>query len=162
MNFNKLINTTKYLIMKDKILLLFFMVILTNCSNNKIGSTNSPNIKSKLSIDKTHVEFYPLPDYAIQVFISDSLSQKQYQNLFAVYPETLDPDMRDLQEPLEGDYSLTDTSIIFRPTITFKKNQKYFALCNIKSLLIDPSEIITNKKLPGKERPDEVKFEITD
>ncbi|MDB5121459.1 MAG: hypothetical protein JWN56_2677 [Sphingobacteriales bacterium] len=133
---------------------IFSMIMFVKCTySEKISNLNATNIKIKLSSDNKNVEFYPLPDYALRILKSDSLSQKQYENLFAVYLETNDEDIRDLQEPIQGTYYITDTSIIFSPKSEFKKNQAYYAICNIKNLLLDPSEIITSQKMPGRESP---------
>ncbi|MDB5012084.1 MAG: hypothetical protein JWQ25_286 [Daejeonella sp.] len=145
-----------------KIKYLFFIlltVVSLKCSNSENKShLDSTDIKIKLSSDST-VEFYPLPDYALSILKSDSLSQEQYENLFAVYAEAKDESIRDLQEPVQGNYYITDTSIIFKPHVAFKKNQKYIATCYIKKLLVEPTNIIRSQKLPGKDKSVELHFE---
>lgn len=147
-----------------KVICLFLFLslsIFAGCSHREQASNiYGTSIKMKLSYDNSNVELYPLPDYAIEAFKGDTLSQKQYENLFAIYVDAKDESLQDLQKPVQGTYYLTDTSILFKPQQTFKKNQNYVATCQIKNLIVEPTEIIRSRKLPGKDKPQEFIFKI--
>lgn len=83
----------------------------------------------------------------IEEFRSDSLENTEWINFFAVYMDTSDQEMRDFQSAMEGNYTIDDGMVRFKPETEFKPGVSYFARCYTKMLLRKPEDIISTRKL---------------
>jgi hypothetical protein len=107
----------------------------------------SSELKIGLSDDSTEVVLYKVPTYMVEEFRSDSLLNTEWINFFAVYKDTADQEMRDFQTAVEGNYTITDGMVRFKPEKEFKPGVSYFARCYTKMLLRKPEDIISTRKL---------------
>lgn len=130
------------------------------CGQAEREQTSATGISLRLSIDSAAVELYNIPVYIIEEFRSDSLEVSQWENFFAIYEEPADPELRDLQTPIEGVYEIRDSVVRFVPAAAFKAGGIYFARCYAKKLLQEPQDLISSRKLPYTEALVEYKFRI--
>jgi len=126
---------------------MFFFLALNSCKQempkDKVGS----ELKISLSDDNSEVVLSKVPSYMIEEFRSDSLDNTEWMNFFAVYKDTSDQEMRDFQSSLEGNYTIADGMVRFKPYTEFKPGVSYFARCYTKMLLRKPEDIISTRKL---------------
>jgi len=126
---------------------MFFFLILNSCRRELPKDKVSSELKIGLSDDSTEVVLYKVPAYMIDEFRSDSLLNTEWINFFAVYKDTADQEMRDFQTALEGNYTIADGMVRFKPETEFKPGVSYFARCYTKMLLRKPEDIISTRKL---------------
>lgn len=138
------------------ILISFLIISACNRNQSSLASPNEVNIS--LSVDSTAVELHDVRPDVLEYFRSDSINEKDWQSFFAIYPESHDPEMRDLQQPLKGIYTVKDSTILFVPKDKFEKDIVYFARCYSRKVLSKPSDIIWGGKLSEKTEPIELVF----
>lgn len=102
----------------------FFILVLVSCREN--ARTQTGAIQIRLAADSQSVCLTGLDYHIIYQLKTDSLTAQTWQNLFAVYRMPADTDMKDIQPAQPGHYTLTDTSVIFKPDTAFAKHQTYF------------------------------------
>lgn len=128
------------------IILISFLAI-TACNPNSISETSQPIITISLSADSTAVELHQVPQHILEYFQADSLSLKEWQSFFSVYPDASDPELRGLQSSLTGRYFLQDSTIVFVPQQKFQKDSTYYARFYIPKALSKPSDIFIGKNI---------------
>jgi len=101
-----------------------------------------PQLRFSLSADSSSVELHGLPADFIDALSADSLGEKEWQGLLGVYSDPNDPEMRDFQRPLAGQYSLRDSVVLFVPAEAFKRDSVYFARFYNQHILAKPSDMI--------------------
>ncbi|MEO8795949.1 MAG: hypothetical protein ABI390_10815, partial [Daejeonella sp.] len=74
--------------------------------------------------------------------------------------EPKDPDLRDIQKPLAGNYSVKDSTINFKPAQQFKKGEAYFVQCYARKIYVAPQDFIREHHLPSKNSFQEVVFKF--
>ncbi len=126
---------------------IFFFLTFNSCKQEKIKENASSAMQIRLSADNTAIELHNIPAYIIDEFQADSLQNSQWENFFAVYEDIPDPEMRDFQPALLGSYVIVDGLVRFTPGSDFRKGTSYFARCYTKSLLREPQDIISSRKL---------------
>ena len=123
--------------------ILFILVIFYGC---KQSAKKETSLIIKVSADSIGVELHNIPSFIIDNFAADTLTQAHWKSFFAVYKEPGNPELRDIQAPLKGTYSIKDSLIIFTPDAGFIKGNKYFVQCYAKKLLLEPQDLISNNK----------------
>lgn len=126
---------------------VFFFLTFISCHQEKVKENASNPMQIMLSADNTSIELHHIPAHIIDEFRADSLQNSQWENFFAVYEDIPDPDMRDFQPALQGSYEIENGLIRFTPVSDFRKGTSYFARCYTKSLLREPQDIISSRKL---------------
>ncbi len=106
-------------------LCIFFLGLL-HCS---CGSGNNrqlaDEIKVSISKDSAQIVIKGIDDFILKELASDSLSSEEWRNNIAVYPKSGDEDLQDLEQPVQGDYVIQDSGILFKPLKPFKKGRRY-------------------------------------
>lgn len=102
----------------------FFILALVSCRENT--GVRTAAIQIRLAADSQSICLTGLDYHTIYQLKNDSLSAQSWQNLFAVYRMPADTDMKDVQPAQPGHYTLSDTSVIFKPDTAFAKHQTYF------------------------------------
>lgn len=143
------------------IMLIIFLTI-NGCNSDEKPQVLVRGMQMRLTADSNGIELYNIPEYVIDEFRIDSLDEEQWKNFFAVYEETVDPELRDLQPALNGSYDVAKDLIQFKPETAFRKGVSYFARCYMKKLLQDPQDIISKRRLSSSEGFIEYKFRIED
>ncbi len=141
------------------IMLIIFLTFY-GCGQNEKKNDPETGMLIRLTADSTAVELYNIPGYVVEEFLADSLNESLWTNFFAVYEETSDPELRDLQPALEGSYEIRDRRVQFYPAGGFRKGILYFARCYTKNLLQQPQDLISSRKLFSSEGFIEFKFRI--
>lgn len=126
---------------------MFFFLALNSCKQEIPKDKVSSELKIGLSDDSSEVVLYKVPSYMIEEFRSDSLENTEWINFFAIYKDTSDQEMRDFQSAMEGNYTIDDGMVRFKPETEFKPGVSYFARCYTKILLRKPEDIISTRKL---------------
>lgn len=150
--------------MKLKILFHIAAIIFltfNSCKQGKVKQSPSNDMLIRLSADSSAVELHHIPPYVIDEFLADSLENSQWENFFAVYEESPDPEMRDFQPALHGQYLIGDGIVRFLPDEDFRKDASYFARYYTRILLQEPQDIISSRKLSSSEGFVEYKFKIS-
>jgi len=144
----------------EKILHIILIGIpyLSACSSHPSPDVLQKGVHISLSADSSSVELHRVQPDVLAYLQGDSLSRKDWQSLFAVYPDSPDPELRDLQIPLEGDYVLRDSTIVFLPHEGFKKDSAYFARFYSRKILGTPSDVVLEGNLSGQAKTVEYKF----
>ena len=127
---------------------------LTACQGKPQKDTDKQDVRISLSDDSSVVELHDLPLDVLDYLGSDTLGEKEWQGFFAVYPDPGDPELKDLQRPVSGSYSVKDKIILFIPTKEFKKDNVYFARFYMRNILAKPSEVVMGER--GLSAPAEV------
>jgi hypothetical protein len=139
-------------------IILFIILLLSACGNDQSADRSKTEAFLQLSADSTGVELHHLDVEAIEYLKSDSIGEKEWQSFFSVYPDSKDPELRGLQVPLSGNYTIRDSIIFFTPAEKFKKDSVYFARFYRHALLSSSSEIIEGRKIFGQSKPIELVF----
>lgn len=139
---------------------IIFFLTFNSCKQEKIKESTSSDMLIRLSADSTAIELHNIPAYIIDEFQADSLQNSQWENFFAVYEDIPDHEMRDFQPALEGSYVIVDGLVRFKPGADFRKEASYFARCYTKSLLREPQNIISSRKLFSTGEFIEYRFKI--
>ncbi len=139
--------------------MLFIFPILYACKQSA-KETSDTGIVIQVSADSTGVELHNIPSFILNNFKTDSLAQHKWKSFFAVYEDPKDSELRDIQSPLKGTYTAKDSLIIFIPHAGFKKNQKYFAECYTKEILLKSQNLFESKKLMSSGGFIEYKFQF--
>lgn len=113
-----------------------------------------------LSTDSTAVELSGLTTDILEELQTDSLEDAHWVNFFAVYEEPMDPEMRDFQPALEGNYLIEDSLIRFKPNERFKSGVAYFSRSYTRLLLQDAEDLLEKRKLFSSDGFIEYKFRI--
>jgi hypothetical protein len=121
--------------------------LIYSCSQGKSTIEEGSDIKISLSADSTELILSNIPSYVLDEFREDSLDNSLWTNFFAVYKDTSDLEMRDYQSALEGTYTITDSSITFKPKLAWSSDNSYFARCYTKTLLRKPEDIISQRTI---------------
>jgi hypothetical protein len=121
--------------------------LIYSCSQGKSTIEEGSDIKISLSADSTELILSNIPSYVLDEFREDSLDNSLWTNFFAVYKDTSDLEMRDYQSALEGTYTITDSSITFKPKLAWSSDNSYFARCYTKTLLRKPEDIISRRTI---------------
>ncbi len=129
-----------------QIILISFLVFAACKAKPGIDAV-AQQITIALSSDSTSVELRRVPEHILQYLRTDSLTQKEWQTFFSVYPDVSNPEIRDLQLPLGGNYLVRDSLILFIPTTKFERDSSYFARFYSRKLIDKPSDVIRGKKL---------------
>src|SRR4051812_29807111 len=108
---------------------LIILLTFYGCGRNDKEKEPETGMQIRLSDDSTRVELYAVPDEVISELKLDSLEASEWMNFFAVYKDTTDTELRDLQPALYGSYDVYDNKIRFKPADNFKKRVSYFARC---------------------------------
>ena len=139
-------------------IILISFSCLTACSSNPTPSALQKGVHITLSADSSTVELHDVELDVLEYLQGDSLSKKEWQGLFAVYPDTNDPELRDLQFPLEGNYIVRDSIIVFLPKEDFKKDSQYFARFYRRKILGKPSDVVIEGNLSRQTQTVEFNF----
>ncbi|NEU08990.1 hypothetical protein GZH53_11760 [Flavihumibacter sp. R14] len=123
-------------------LILICFLGLMACSNKKALNTPHEKVRFSLAADSSAVEMHGLSSDVLDYLGSDSLGEKEWQSFFSVYPDHGDPELKDLQRPLAGQYLLKDSVISFVPAEEFKKDSVYFARFYTRNILGKPSDLV--------------------
>lgn len=140
--------------MKVENLFHIFLIILltvTSCKTKPTRSEVSDHAQFRLSADSTAVELTHANTELLEYLKQDSLTEKQWQSFFAVYPDPGVEELRDLQKPIQGKYLLQDSLIIFVPQQKFQNGAGYFARYYNRNVLNTPSDILREGKLGATE-----------
>jgi len=127
------------------IMLICFLAI-TGCADRqaKIAAAQQPRLS--LSADSSAVELHDLPADILEHFRTDTLTIREWQGFFAVYRDPGDPELKDIQAPLAGTYSVNDSLVVFVPDDDFVSDSGYFARYYDRNILAAPSDIVVNKR----------------
>lgn len=144
----------QYLFMDVRNLLVFIIMnamLLTAACREKTSETSSgKRVQISLSSDSSAVQLCHVRPDVLEYLKSDSLSLKEWQSFFSVFPTPKDPEMRDFQPSLPGSYSVRDTTIVFIPEEPFAKDSSYFARCFSRQIMDEPSDLLMGKKLSAE------------
>lgn len=127
--------------------ILISFLAVTACNADTTTGVPPQRMSLSLSADSSAVELRQVPEHILEYFQSDSLSQKEWQSFFSVYPDASNPELRGLQAAIAGRYVLHDSTIVFIPQEKFQKDSAYYARCYTRSLLATPSDIIKGKNI---------------
>lgn len=141
-------------------LMTIIFLTFSACSRNNDVEEVDNGLKIRLTADSSSVELYHIPLQVIDELRSESLQYEQWQNFFAVYEETADPDMRDFQPALSGSYALQDSMVVFKPDTVFQKGTAYFSRCYTREILTEPENILSKRDLSPTEDFIEYRFVI--
>ena len=123
-------------------IMLICFLALGACEQKAATDGALESVKFSLSADSSGVELHKLSADVLDFLQSDTLTEKQWQAFFGVYPEPGDPELRDFQKALPGNYRLMDSVIIFSPAERFRKDSVYFARFYKRNILAKPSDVI--------------------
>jgi hypothetical protein len=123
-------------------IVLICFLVLTACRGNREQNLHGKQVRFSLSPDSSAVALQGLPADVLEYLGSDTLAEKEWQAFFGVYPEPEDPELKDIQRPVSGSYSVKDSIILFVPAEAFKKDSLYFARFYSRSILAKPSDVI--------------------
>lgn len=132
-----------------QLILISFMALIA-CNVDLKPELVPKSIRITLSADSSSVELHRVPKTILDYLQTDSLSQQEWQSFFSVYRDASDPEFRDMQPALDGNYILKDSLILFIPNEKFKKDSAYNARCYTRHLMAKPSDIIKGQKLSGQ------------
>lgn len=135
-------------------------ILFSSCKHNKVQEDTSNKPIIKLNPNNQTVELSGLEYLALEELKTDSLPDSLWSNFFAIYEEPSDPEMRDFQPALEGNYTIKGAIVRFKPKHNFKKNQLYFARSYNKLLLHDAEDLIKTRELFHSDGFIEYKFKI--
>jgi hypothetical protein len=138
----------------------FIFLIASGCKSPGQSENNSTLLTIKLSQDSSAVELHGIPSEVLAEFKSDSLSEKEWRSFFAIYKVPADPELRDIERPVKGDYVINDSIVNFTPTEPFHKKQSYFVQCYARKLFVEPEDIVKSRKLPSRSSVQEVTFDF--
>jgi hypothetical protein len=124
--------------------MLFILPGFHSCKQSAKEKTQAAGIVIKVSADSTGIELHHIPSFITDNFAADTLAQLHWKNFLAVYEEPNDPELRDIQPPLKGAYSVENGLIKFKPDAGFIKGHVYFAQCYAKKMLLEPQNLIIN------------------
>ena len=128
-------------------IILISLLVMTACNSKPAPQAKQKEVHISLSADSSTVELHMLQPDVLEYLQRDSLTRKEWQNVFAVYPDVTDPELRDLQPALEGDYLVKDSIIVFLPKEGFKNDSAYFARFYSPQILMKPSDVIMEGNL---------------
>ncbi len=138
-------------------LVLVVMLALCACTDNT-KNIKSVDLAVKLSADSSSVVLSNLPADLINELGSEKLIFDEGKRFFEVYQEPLDPDLRDLQKPIPGDYQVKNKDLAFTPHVPFQKGKAYFVLVFAKNLSLNPIKMLQKNSWQIAEQPLEYKF----
>ena len=138
----------------------FIFLIACGCKSPGQSTNNSTSLIIRLSPDSLAVELHGVPSEVLADFKSDSLTEKEWNSFFAIYKVPSDPELRDIERPLKGDYVVKDSIVNFMPAEPFHKKQSYFVQCYARKLFVEPEDIIKSRKLPSRSSVQEVVFDF--
>lgn len=123
------------------------MLVTAACQEKTSETISGQKVQINLSADSSEVELHHVRQDVLEYLQSDSIGEKEWQGFFSVYPTPVDPEMRDFQEPLPGNYQVRDSAIVFTPEKEFEKDSLYFARCYSRQLMEEPSDLVMGRKL---------------
>jgi hypothetical protein len=123
-------------------IILIFLVGLSSCSRKSAEQAPEQSIRISLSEDSSGVELHGLDADVLEWLGTDTLGEKEWQGFFAIFSDQGDPELRDLQRPLAGEYRVKDRMILFVPAEKFKPDSVYFARYYSRDILEKPSDLI--------------------
>lgn len=126
------------------------MLFTTACREKTSETSSGKRVQISLSADSSAVELRHVRPDVLEYLQSDSLSLKEWQSFFSVFLTPGDPELRDLQRPLNGRYSVRDTTIVFIPEKQFEKDSLYFARCFSRQIMDEPSDLVMGRKLSAE------------
>lgn len=132
-----------------RILVIISLLLLMACQSKPSAPSVTGKVQIRLSADSSAVELHGVRPDVIEYLQSDSIGEKEWQSFFSVYPAPEDPELRDLQRPLPGNYLIRDTTIVFIPEEKFEKDSLYFARCYSRQIMDEPSDLVMGRKLPA-------------
>ena len=133
---------------------LIIFLIIQSCSIRPDQQEEPRSgIEIAISADSSEIQINKIPHLLVETLRADSMDQKQWQSLFAVYPQASDPELTDLQSPLKGNYRISGSTVYFKPDTAFKKQQTYMVQYFPEKFITTETEIIRSKKLPYKNKP---------
>ncbi len=133
--------------MKNVFYFMLFIFSICYACRQSAPKTPATGIIIKISADSTGIELRNIPSFITDNFNTDTLEQRKWKNFFAIYEEPNDPELRDIQPPVKGTYSVKNDLITFIPDSSFKKGQKYFAMCYAKKMLLEPQNLLKSRKI---------------
>lgn len=140
--------------MKVENLFHILLIILLGCVSCKPKSSkpgSESRVQFQLSSDSSTIVLHHANAALLEYLREDSLSEKQWQSFFSVYTDPGDEELRDIQKPIQGQYLLRDSLIIFVPAEKFHQGVKYFARFYNRHVLDKPSDVIRERKLGESE-----------
>lgn len=137
-------------------IILISILCLSACSSDPSPAALQKGVHISLSADSSSVELHLVQPDVLEYLKEDSLSKKEWNGLFAVYRDPKDPELRDLQLPLKGNYLVKDSVIVFLPLEGFERDSGYFARFYSPKTLVKPSDAIAEGNLARK--PEIVEF----
>jgi hypothetical protein len=123
-------------------IMLICFLGLTACKGKQREDLPRQQVRLSLSADSSAVELHGLPADVLESLGTDSLGEKQWQSFFGVYSDPGDPELKDLQRPVSGSYSVKDSIISFVPAEEFEKDSLYFTRFYSRYILDKPSDVI--------------------
>lgn len=126
------------------------MLLAAACREKTSDLSSGIRVQMNLSADSSAVELHHVRPDVLEYLQSDSLSLKEWQSFFSVYPVPSDPEMRDFQPSLPGLYSVRDSTIVFIPEKQFEKDSLYFARCYSRQIMVEPSDLVMGRKLSAE------------
>lgn len=138
------------MVLNTRCLPVFVTVLFClSCHSSTVVKTGDAYVR--LSKDSQTVYIGGL-DYAVLHDLkTDTLTTEGWQGLIAVYKMPADTDMQDLQTPQPGQYTVTDTSIVFKPDTPFAKHHTYFTRYFGGPLVKSEMQVVQKKaKLQGQ------------
>jgi hypothetical protein len=140
---------------------VIILILFNSCRPEAVQQGLQSKLVIRLNSDSSSVELAGLASPVLEELKSDSLPDSLWTNFFAVYEDPIDQEMRDFQPALEGTYTIEGTLIRFKPKITFRRNQLYFARCYTKLLLQDAEDLIETRELFISDGFTEYKFNLS-
>ena len=139
-------------------IILFSLLFLSACNREASKVSLADELTISLSDDSNSIELHKIRPEVLEYFKSDSLTEKDWKGFLSVYPDTDDPELRDLQKPLDGNYLVRDSVIFFVPKEEFQKDSSYFVRVYSKDIVSGPADFILGGKLPQRSEPIEFFF----
>lgn len=140
---------------------VIFLILFNSCKQEIVQENTHNKLVIRLNPDSSSIELIGLASPVLEELRTDSLPDSLWTNFFAVYEETIDPEMRDFQPALEGIYTIEGELVRFKPKENFRENQLYFARCYTKLLLQDAEDLIETRELFISDGFTEYKFNLS-
>ncbi len=145
---------------KQLFYIIFIFLFISACGSPDKAVENETSIVISLSRDSSEIVLKGIPKDIIDEFKTDTISEKEWHSFFSVFLEPDDPDLRDTQKPLQGSYSVNDSTINFKPSESFKKGESYFVQCYARKIYVAPQDFIRDHHLPSRNSFQEVVFKF--
>ncbi len=134
-------------------------MILFSCNsknNNKLADEITISIKK----DSTQILINGIDAFIIKELKSDTLSLLDLGNSISVYHKSQDEDLQDLEKPIEGNFQLQKSTIIFQPLKPLIKSETYIVELYLQHPQGDVIDKLKPSNSPFNQKPitKEVKF----